>query len=94
MKAIYRTIDGRIFQEADLAMAHEAREAFGELLSLSQEEVDAVLAPQGCSTPLAVAIERAARIIAKNRIAAGGTHRLRKPKVAAIDEGVTSWSAE
>lgn len=83
MKVIYKAEDGTEFNSEALCKEHEASQTIEAILSdLHENEVKAALAYETdqSSRQIGAAIEKAARIIAQARIAAGDAKRKRKVK--------------
>lgn len=84
MKVIYKAEDGTEFESEALCKDHEASQSIESTLSgLSPGEIAYALEYSSAknSRRISAAIEKAARIIAIARIAAGDAKRKRKPKV-------------
>lgn len=74
----YETFDGQKFRDLEAAKAHEATNIEGALVGLTLEQVKSAVAREDGALPLADAIEKLGSMIAKARIAGGGTKRKRK----------------
>jgi len=82
----YRAADGKEFDTKDEATAYEARGQFSVLTSLSEADIDAVLAGVPDAKAIADAIEVLGSKLARRRIKAGDKKRERKTSAAPLQQ--------